>query len=160
MLGALTLRRHETISGLIQRIYGNYSARNFRSIILANPQIDDPDRVEAGQIIQIPAIPAAAKPPGNRDVWWVRVAEKASLQEAFDFLRGYPESAPAARMVPYWAPKSGLRFGLLLKQTFGDAEAARLQLRMLPASLSAGGEVMRAWADQAVFYADPWYGIK
>jgi hypothetical protein len=160
MLGALTLRRHETVSGLIQRIYGNYSARNFRSIILANPQIDDPDRVEAGQIIQIPAIPAAAKPLGNRDVWWVRVAEKASLQEAFDFLRSYPESAPAARMIPYWTPKSGLRFALLLKQSFSDAEAARLQLKLLPAALSAGGEVMRAWADQTVFYADPWYGIK
>ena len=160
MLGALTLRRNETISGLIQRIYGNYSARNFRSIILANPQIDDPDRVEAGQIIQIPAIPAAAKPPGGRDVWWVRVAEKASLQEAFDVLRGYPESAPAARMVPYWSPKSGQRFALLLKQVFSDAEAARLQLKLLPPALSAGGEVMSAWAEQTVFYADPWYGIK
>ena len=160
MLGALTLRRHETISGLIQRIYGNYSARNFRSIILANPQIDDPDRVEAGQIIQIPAIPAAAKPPGSRNFWWVRVAEKASLQEAFDFLRGYPESAPAARMVPYWSPKSGQRFALLLKQTFSDAEAARLQMKLLPPALSAGGEVMSAWAEQTVFYADPWYGIK
>jgi general secretion pathway protein A len=160
MLGALTLRRHETISGLIQRIYGNYSARNFRSIILANPQIDDPDRVEAGQIIQIPAIPAAAKPPGGRNFWWVRVAEKPSLQEAFDFLRGYPESAPAARMVPYWSPKSGQRFALLLKQTFSDAEAARLQLKLLPPALSASGEVMSAWAEQTVFYADPWYGIK
>ena len=160
MLGALTLRRHETISGLIQRIYGNYSARNFRSIILANPQIDDPDRVEAGQIIQIPAIPAGVKPPGGRDVWWVRVAEKASLQEAFDVLRGYPESAPAARMVPYWSPKSGQRFALLLKQVFSDAEAARLQLKLLPPALSAGGEVMNAWAEQTVFYADPWYGIK
>lgn len=160
MLGALTLRRNETISGLIQRIYGNYSARNFRSIILANPQIDDPDRVEAGQIIQIPAIPAGVKPPGGRDVWWVRVAEKASLQEAFDFLRGYPESAPAARMVPYWSPKSGQRFALLLKQVFSDADAARLQLKLLPPALSAGGEVMSAWAEQTVFYADPWYGIK
>ncbi|MCU0564142.1 MAG: AAA family ATPase, partial [Desulfobacterales bacterium] len=160
MLGSLTLRRNETISGLIQRVYGNYSARNFRSIILANPQIDDPDRVEAGQVIQIPAIPAAAKPPGNRDIWWVRVAEKASLQEAFDFLRSYPESVPAARMIPYWAPKSGLRFALLLKQAFGSAEAARLQLKLLPASLSAGGEVASAWPEQAVFFADPWYGIK
>jgi hypothetical protein len=90
----------------------------------------------------------------------VRVAEKASLQEAFDFLRGYPESAPAARMVPYWSPKSGQRFALLLKQTFSDAEAARLQLKLLPPALSAGGEVMSAWAEQTVFYADPWYGIK
>jgi general secretion pathway protein A len=160
MLGALSLRRHETISGLIQRIYGNYSARNFRSIILANPQIDDPDRVEAGQILQIPAIPAAAKSPGGRDFWWIRVAEKASLQEAFDFLRNYPESAPAARMVPYWNPKAGLRFALLLKQVFNEAEAARLQLRLLPAALSAGGEVIGTWAEQTVFFADPWYGVK
>jgi general secretion pathway protein A len=159
MLGALTLRRYETISGLIQRIYGNYSARNFRSIILANPQIDDPDRVEAGQTIHIPAIPVAAKPPAGRDCWWVRLAEKLSLQEGFDFLRNYPESAPAARMVPCWNPKAGLRFVVLLKQVFSDPEAARLQLKLLPPALP-GGEVVRVWAEQTVFFADPWYGVK
>jgi hypothetical protein len=40
-LGTLNLRRNETISGLIQKVYGNYSNRHFRSIILANPNIVD-----------------------------------------------------------------------------------------------------------------------
>jgi len=158
-LGTLTLRRNETISGLIQRIYGNYSARNFRAIILANPQIDDPDRVEAGQIVQIPALAVAVKPPAGKNFWWVRIAEKPSLQEAFDFLRNYPESAPAARMVPCWNPKSGLRFVLLLRQVFSDPETARLQLKLLPPPL-AGGEVVNVWAEQTAFFADPWYGVK
>jgi general secretion pathway protein A len=159
MLGALSLRRNETISGLITRIYGAYSARAFRSIILANPQIDDPDRVEAGRTVQIPAIPAAVKPPSGRGSWWVRVTEKSSLQEAFDILRNYPESAPAARLIPYWTPKTGLRFMVLLRQVFSDAETARLQLRLLPSALP-GGEVLSVWSEQAVYFADPWFGAR
>ena len=63
LLGTLSLRRNETISGLIHRIYGSYSNKNFRAIILANPQIEDPDRVEAGHPIRFPAIPAVVAPP-------------------------------------------------------------------------------------------------
>jgi hypothetical protein len=157
MLGALSLRRHETISGLIQRIYGAYSARAFRAIILANPHIDDPDRVETGKTIQLPAISTGVKPPVGRQLWWVRVSEKNTLQEAFDLLRGYPESGPAARMIPYWHPKTGSKFAVVLKQPFSDPEAARFQLKVLPPGLS-GAEVVAEWPEQAVFYADPWLG--
>jgi general secretion pathway protein A len=85
-LGTLNLRRNETISGLIHKVYGNYSNKNFRAIILANPHIVDPDLVEVGRPIQLPAIPVGVKPL-IKNVWWVKIAEKGSLQEGFDLLR-------------------------------------------------------------------------
>ena len=126
LLGTLSLRRNETISGLIHRIYGSYSNKNFRAIILANPQIEDPDRVEAGHPIRFPAIPAAVA-PSNKGAWWVKITEKNSLAEALDLLRNYPESAPAARLIPYWNSGSGIRFAVILKQPFASAEAAQSQ---------------------------------
>ena len=102
-LGSVTLKRNETISGLIHKVYGDYSNRHFRSIILANPQIDDPDRVEVGQVIRLPALPVSAKPL-NKAAWWVTIIDTASLQEAFDMLRNYPESAPPVRLIPFWRP--------------------------------------------------------
>jgi len=156
LLGTLNLRRNETISGLIHKIYGNYSNRNFRSIILANPQIEDPDRVEVGHPIRFPAIPASVVPL-NRGSWWVKISEKGSLQEALELLRIYPESAPPARLIPYWNPSIGMRFALILKQVFTTPEAAQAQLRLLPGAMAATGQVLASWGEKNVFYADPYY---
>jgi general secretion pathway protein A len=155
-LGSVSLKRNETISGLIQRVYGDYSNKNFRSIILANPHIEDPDRVEVGQTILLPAIPVSINPL-KREAWWVKITERASLQEAFDLVRNYPSTAAPARLIPYWAPGVGLRFSVILKQVFSDPDTARLQLDLLPRSLSSTGEVLSAWTPGAVFYADPYY---
>jgi general secretion pathway protein A len=156
ILGTLNLWRHETISGLIHKVYGNYSNKNFRAIILANPHIVDPDLVEVGHPVQLPAISAGVKPL-IKNVWWVKIAEKDSLQEGFDLLRTYPESAPPARLIPSWHPATGLRFAVILKQLFSSPDAARLQLKLLPPRLSASGEVIDSWGEQTVFYADPYY---
>ena len=156
LLGTLILRRNETISGLIQRVYGNYSNKFFRSIILANPQIEDPDRVEVGHPVRFPAIPAGVVPL-NKGSWWVKIAEKNSLQEALDLLRNYPESAPAARLIPYWHPVAGMRFAVILKQLFPSPEAAQSQLLLLPEGIAATGQVLASWGEKNVFFADPYY---
>jgi general secretion pathway protein A len=156
LLGTLTLRRNDTISGLIHRIYGNYSNKNFRAIILANPGIEDPDRVEVGHPVHFPAISASVAPL-NKDAWWVKIAEKKSLPEAMDLLRNYPESTAAARLIPYWNPTAGLRFAVVLKQVFPTPEAARSQLRLLPGGLAADSQVLASWGEKNVFFADPYY---
>jgi hypothetical protein len=156
LLGTLNLRRSETISGLIHRVYGNYSNKNFRFIILANPQIDDPDRVEVGHSIRFPAIPISVT-PSKKESCWVRIEEKTSLQEALDLLRAYPESAPPVRLIPYWQPVTGMRFAVILKQPFTSPEAAQVQMRLLPAGLAASGQVLTSWGEKTVFFADPYY---
>ncbi len=159
LLGSVTLKRHETISGLIQKVYGDYSTRHFRAFILANPQITDPDRVETGQVIRLPALPAIAKQL-NKAVWWVTIINTASLQEAFDMLRSYPESAPPVRMIPFWRPSSGTRFAVVLKQFFTNPETAQLQLNLLPPEYQAGGTLVSSWGEGTVLFADPYYRAK
>jgi len=159
VLGTLNLRRNDTVSGLIHKVYGNYSNKHFRFIILANPQIVDPDRVEAGEAIRLPAIPVSVKPL-IKNAWWVRINDSETLQEAFDLLRNYPETAPPARLIPCWQPATGLRFVVILKQLFAKPETARLQLELLPPALRTSGEVIGSWGEQTVFFADPYYGSK
>jgi general secretion pathway protein A len=156
LLGTLNLRRNDTVSGLIHKVYGSYSNKHFRFIILANPSIVDPDRVEAGEAIRLPAIPVSVKPL-IKVAWWVRISDKATLQEAFDLLRNYPESAPPARLIPCWQPARGLRFVVILKQVFANPETARLQLELLPPALTASGQVISSWGEQTIFFADPYF---
>ncbi|NNL75068.1 MAG: AAA family ATPase, partial [Desulfobacterales bacterium] len=62
ILGRIALKRNENLSGIIQQVYGGFTTRYFKSFILANPDIEDPDRVEVGQIISLPAIAVKAAP--------------------------------------------------------------------------------------------------
>ena len=157
MLGNLTLKRNDTLSRVIQQVYGNYNSRYFRSLILANPVIDDPDRVDVGQTIYLPAIPVSVG-PSNQTAWWIQIAEKDNLQAAFDYLRNYPENEPAVRMIPYWNNQEGNRFAIILKAHFSDEDSARQQLSQLPTELISQGRVLSRWEKNTVFFANPFSG--
>jgi general secretion pathway protein A len=157
MLGNITLKRNDTLSRVIQQVYGNYNSRYFRSLILANPVIDDPDRVDVGQTIYLPAIPVSVAPT-NQKAWWILIAEKDNLQTAFDYLRNYPENEPAVRMIPYWNNQDGNRFAIVLKGHFSDEDSARQQLNRMPAELTSQGRVLSYWDNDTVFFANPFSG--
>jgi hypothetical protein len=156
-LGKVTLMRNETLSGLIQQVYGDYNSKYFKSLILANPNIEDPDRVAVGQKVVLPSIPAEVKPPGAT-AWWVRLASKNSLDEAYRYLRALPKGSPSIRLLPYWQPDKGLQFALVLDQYFVKKASADRRLRQLPRKYAGGGEVLSIWSKEAVFFADPFFG--
>jgi hypothetical protein len=155
VLGSLNLKRSETISGLIQKVYGGYSNKLVRALMSANPSIDNPDIVEVGRSILLPALPVSVKPL-EKDVWWIKIGEWSLLQEAFEVLRTYPDSAPPVRLIPCWQPATGLKFVVVLKQFFSSPDAAQLQLNYLPPKLAISGQVTRLWSEQTVFFADPY----
>jgi len=159
VLGRLTLKRNDSLSRIIQKVYGSYNSRYFKSLILANPRIDDPDRVDVGQSIDLPAIPAEVKPLA-RQAWWVQIIEKDSLEDAFDFIRSHPQENYPVRLIPYWSRQAGMIFAVVLKGYFSDEERARRQLRELPPDISAQGEVISLWNENTVFFANPFSGGK
>lgn len=154
MLGNITLKHNETLSRVIQKVYGRYNSKYFRSLILANPDIVDPDRVEIGQTIYLPAIPAEVQ-PGKANIWWILIEEVDSLEAAYDYLRLYPEQAPAARLIPYWTGQSGTRFAVVLKAYFYDRESAQQHLNEMPQDLSSQAKVSKLGDESTVYFADP-----
>ena len=159
ILGQITLRRDETLSRIIQRVYGNFNSKYFKSFILANPDIEDPDRVEVGQIISLPAIPAEVA-PADRPVWWVKVDETDLLEDAYNVLRNYPDNSPSMRLIPYWTPENGTQFSVVLKRLFKDEQTARNELAFMPAGLLSNPEVVSSWDRKSVYFADPYFGQK
>ena len=159
ILGQITLRRDETLSRIIQKVYGNFNSKYFKSFILANPDIEDPDRVEVGQIISLPAILVEVT-PADRPLWWVKVDETDLLEEAYNILRNYPDDAPSMRLIPYWTPETGTQFSVVLKRLFEDEQTARNQMAFIPAGLLANSEVVSSWDRKSVYFADPYFGQK
>ena len=159
ILGQLTLRRDETLSRIIQKVYGNFNSKYFKSFILANPDIEDPDRVEVGQIISLPAIHVEVTHL-NRPVWWVKFDETDQLEDAYNVLRNYPESASDMRLIPYWTPGDGTQFSVVLNKLFNNEQTARDELASMPARLLANSEVVSSWDRKSVYFADPYFGRK
>ena len=159
ILGQITLRRDETLSKIIQRVYGNFNSKYFKSLILANPDIEDPDRVEVGQIISLPAIHVEVTPV-TQPLWWVKVDESDLLEDAFNILRNYPDSLPSMRLIPYWTPEAGTRFSVVLHRLYKDELSARNQMERLPAGLLFNSRVVSAWDMKSVYFADPYFGRK
>ncbi len=159
MLGQITLKRNETLSRIITRVYGNFNPKYFKSFIIANPEIEDPDRVEVGQIISLPAIPARVTPL-DIPLWWVRVDETDSLEAAYNILRNYPTGSPAVRLIPHWNPANGTRFAVVLDMLFKDEHAAGSQLKKLPAEPVFNPVILADWDEQTVYFSNPYFNAK
>ena len=62
------------------------------------------------------------------------------------------------RLLPYWQPGEGLQFALVLDQYFVKKSSAVKRLQQLPRKYAAGGEILSIWSEDAVFFADPFFG--
>jgi len=158
-LGRVALKRNETLWRLIQKVYGvnnSYiiNSQYIKSVKAANPNIVDPDHIEVGRLISLPAIPANVKPLHVK-VWWVKLGEKDRLDAAVNILRTHPDNAPPIRIIPYWNRQLGLRFAVVLKEYFFDETSAKNQLHRLPPELTPQGKILFRWDKDTVFYADP-----
>ena len=156
ILGQITLKRNETLSRIIKGVYGGLNSKYFKSFIVANPDIEDPDRVDVGQIVSLPAIPFSVT-PRNTPVWWVRIDDRDSLEAAFNILRSQPDNSPGVRLIPYWNPSAGTRFAVVLDKLFKDEPTARHHMELLPMELAANSTIMSRWDENTVYFANPYF---
>ena len=155
VLGHLKIKRHETLGGLIQTIYGVFNVAYLQSVVGINPHIINPDTINVGDSIVFPAVPAhVAQQPLKR--WWIEIADEDSLEKVFQILRRYPGGAPPSRLIPYWNRTSGLRFKVILRQLFYNEAAAASKVASFQLPSGTKGTIVSEWGDHTVFYANPY----
>ncbi|MBW1773331.1 MAG: AAA family ATPase [Deltaproteobacteria bacterium] len=154
LLGHLTVNRKETIGGMIQRVYGEYTNEYLRLLTQANRNMANPNRLVSGQVIRFPAIPSKAGPKGP-NICWVEIARMQKLQEAYKFLKDYPVDRPPIRLIPYWNRHEGLNFVLVDKKLFADEESAKQYLKRLQPAVASTAEIRTGWGTDSVLFANP-----
>lgn len=155
VLGRVTLKKGESLWLMIKQIYGTFNTRILKQLISTNPQIINPDTIEAGTRIHFPAIRFEVKSPGV-ECWWVYLNEEDSLGAALEKLREYPKDGPSVRLVPHIKPDGGLRFSIVSKDYFFDREQAERLLGSIPGKFAHTARVFPGWRDkETVFFADP-----
>jgi len=157
LLGQVALREGESLWRLIEKVYGVFTYRYFILVKRLNPHIANPDHVEVGQVISLPAVPEKSKPL-PMGVWWVKVGEEETLEAAIDLLRSYSDNAHPIRLIPYWNERHGLRFAVFLKEYFFDETSAGNQLAELIPSMAKEGKILSSWDEDTVLFADPLLG--
>ncbi|MBW1866186.1 MAG: AAA family ATPase [Deltaproteobacteria bacterium] len=156
-LGKVALMHKETLWRLVEKVYGVFDNQHLKSIREVNPAITDPNRVETGQIIVVPAIPTQLKPlPSN--IHWVEIEKMDNLEVAIDYLRSYPTDAQPIRLMPYWNNREGLKFSILFREYFEEDIFARNHLNKLAPLLVSKGKILSSWDNDTVFFSDPLLG--
>lgn len=151
LLGKLALKNGRTIWWMLTDFYGEYNESIFRSVVRANPHIKNLSRVQAGELIHLPALPVEKNPlPADR--YWVQILTSKNLEETYEFYRTYKLEAPSLRFLPYWNPRQGMVFSILLKDGFSDEVAARRSITRLPDALASEAGVLKNLEKDTVFY--------
>ena len=158
-LGNVTIKTNQTLSGLIETVYGEFNARYFRAVIMANPQIVDPDLVQVGDRITLPAIPIDIQPAPPIG-WWIKLARADTINSALDIKRSHSRLAIATRLVPFWSAAEGLGFDLVLERIFSDRQDAERYAEQMSAKINTPVEVISLWPREGVYFADPYFGRK
>lgn len=152
ILGSMVIEPGETVYGMLHRIYGAYDEEQLKAFVRANPRIENISRIRKGDVVTFPAVPVKANPlPPEQS--WVAVTTKENLGEGCESLRRYPRAEGSVRLFPYWAPREGMVFAVLIRNGFPDEKAAGAFIQSLPAEFLPGARVIARWPEGTEFYA-------
>jgi hypothetical protein len=151
LLGRVELKSGRTIWRLLNDFYGGFDGEQLRKVARANPHIKNLSRVSAGEIIELPAIPAKSNPLASGKCW-VRVARSEKIDEIYELYRNYQPTLPSLNFLPYWNSREGLAFTIVLKDSFSSMEDALGAARRLPQPLAGNAEVFAKVSDDTIFF--------
>lgn len=152
ILGTVAIRSGETLSELMQWVYGTSHGKYLEQVIAINMGMRDPNRLSAGQRVRFPAIPVAGAQMENGGPAWMELRRVSRLEEAVrDLRRRGSVEGDALKLLPFWNERDGLSFSIGYRPG-PDGEAVG---NVLPGGFSAGSssERMAAWPPDTVFFA-------
>lgn len=153
ILGQITATENDTLSTMIEKVYGFYSRKYLRSVLHANNRIKNPHHIMDGQVIRFPAFPAKAGLP-SQEYRLVHISTKDCLEDAYRFLKTNLHAKPSMEMIPYRNNRDGLKFLIVCDEVFRDEESARNALNKLPPEFASEATILGQWEEDTVFFVN------
>ncbi|MFZ5569895.1 MAG: ExeA family protein [Thermodesulfobacteriota bacterium] len=155
-LGHAAINKGESLSQLIQLVYGGFNGVYLEAVLAANPFIRRVEAIETGNLIHFPAVSTDVGSTGMR-CWWAGLDEGADLADTLKQVREYRIQGVPARLIPSYHPETGLRFSIILRGYFFEETDFQKRLAELPRSVAEKARRIRSWGDaQTVFFANPY----
>jgi general secretion pathway protein A len=151
LLGRVELKSGRTIWQLLNDFYGDFDTEKLTKVARANPHIENLNRIRAGEVIELPAIPTKSNPLASGKCW-VRVARSEKIDEIYELYKNYQPTLPSLKFLPYWNSREGLAFAIVLKDGFSRMDDALGAARRLPQPLAESAEVFAKVSDDDTIF--------
>ncbi|MCX5855790.1 MAG: AAA family ATPase [Deltaproteobacteria bacterium] len=150
-LGNLRLKNGRTMWRMLKDFYGDFDRGQFKAVALANPHIKNLNRIKAGEMIKLPAIPSSSNPlPSGK--FWLQVAGGGNIEETYELYRSYESALPSLKFLTYWNGREGLVFAVFVKDGVDGQEAAANMIKQLPQPLAVTAKVVEKPGADTVFF--------
>lgn len=158
LLGQLVVKPGDTMVGLVQTVYGTKRNSYLNAVINANPHIDNPNRIEIGDIIIFPSI--SIQPDiENFSCYWIVLEEFPTLPSAAHRISEITNAMTAPmQLIPNWNSESGLRYTLCVKGYFLKKSEAIKYTHSLPKDIILQYRIISKWSENTLFYSNPYTG--
>jgi len=151
-LGKIAIDRGGTVWWILSDVYGQWNLGVYQAFQKANPDIANLNRVQAGKVLQFPAV-TVVNPTTAKGIW-VEVASRSSLDEAYWALRKIQNQIKNIKLLAYWNSRQGTVFSIVSGDRFGDEASAKSYIRQLPSSLRSRARVLNGtWESDTVFFS-------
>ena len=158
LLGQLVVKPGDTMAALAQAVYGIQRNALLKAVIEANPQIADPNTINIGNLIAIPAI-RARQGYAVGLYYWVILDEDSALQDALNKFNALSKTIRLPlQIIANWSPDTGLRFPIAIRGYFASEQEAADAARGLPEHIASHCRVIRQWPKDTIFFANPAIG--
>lgn len=137
-LGRIRIRRGERLWDTVERVYGSPSPGIIDRIQQANADMENPDRIRAGQQVRLPATGMRPAKPDER--YWIAVKKSADIGKIYEFTT--TAQYRGLRMISVWDPESGLFHAAVTSRPFAGYEQAFRALANLPGTLAGRAEIL------------------
>ncbi|MFH2066204.1 MAG: AAA family ATPase [Pseudomonadota bacterium] len=160
LLGRIAIRKGESLGVIAWSVYGRFDPAILKSMLDANPHIANPDNIDSGKVINLPAVPAAVRNTGM-PCWWVKLGETDNPEEAMEMIRSHPDESLPVRMIPYYSKASGLKFEIVAKEYFFDQDSAEKRVREIRTEVFPHAGIRSGWeGETCILFANPYLVYK
>jgi hypothetical protein len=136
-------------------VYGTAENRCMRSVIAANPHIQDPDAIDLEDVVFFPLVVYQWNDQ-YLNKHRVILKELGTLAAARDILMDMsPAIRTPLRLYCYWTPEEGSRFQLALATQFDTLHDAQASLTGLPGALATEAGIRSGWPEGALLFSLP-----
>jgi hypothetical protein len=151
MLGKLTLKENKTIWWMLTDFYGNFNNRQLKEVEKANPHIKNFNRIRAGEVIKLPAVPIQSNPlPQGK--YLIQIAKSDDIDKIYELYKKYERIIPSLKLLPHWNTKDGLLFSIFVRDGYPGMESAQNAIKKLPQQISTNAQVLSNLDDSTVFF--------
>jgi general secretion pathway protein A len=155
MIGRLAVRPGDTLIHLVRFVYGTDENRYMRSVLLANPQIRNPNTIDLDDVVAFPAM-AFQWDDSLLKTHRIVLEELETLAAARDRVSVLAQTLHAPlRLLCYWTPGEGSRFELALNKPFDDPRNAQQWLDGLPSAIAEKAGIHSGWPQGVLFFSNP-----